>query len=161
MLSLPHLIRNSLCDFLTIWFICIFFKHTSQFFFCNCIQSLCCTDSCFLIQAQIQRTICFKRKTSFRIIDLHGRHSQVCQNKIKTACFLCNLINRTEILQTYRKKIFSKSLLFQSLFCLCSLFMIYICSINMALSLQALKHSLGMTSISQSCIKTNLPRLDL
>ena len=65
MIPPTDLIGNSFGEFLTIWFIRIFTEHSRKLLSGNSIQTLGCTDAGFLIQAQIQRSVCFKGETSF------------------------------------------------------------------------------------------------
>ena len=59
MISPADLIGNGFGEFLTVWFIGVFIKHSRKLFSGNGIQTLGCTDAGFLIQAQIQRSVCF------------------------------------------------------------------------------------------------------
>ena len=70
--ALTDLIGDGFGDLLTVRLIGIFIQHSGKFFSGNGIQTLGCTDAGFLIQAQIQRSVCFKRETSFGVINLHG-----------------------------------------------------------------------------------------
>ena len=72
MIASANLIGNGFGEFLSVWFIRIFTEHSRKLLSGNGIQTLGCTDAGFLIQAQIQRSVCFKRETSFGVINLHG-----------------------------------------------------------------------------------------
>ena len=72
MIASADLIGNGFGEFLTLWFIRIFTEQSRKLLSGNGIQTLGCTDAGFLIQAQIQRSVCFKRETSFGVINLHG-----------------------------------------------------------------------------------------
>ena len=118
-ISPADLVRNCFCNLLTIWLIGIFIKHSGKFISADRIKSLCRADSLFLIQSKIKRSVCAERKTTLRIVNLHGRYPKVCKNKIKSTGFFCNLIDRTEILKFNRQNVLSKALLCQTLTGLC------------------------------------------
>ena len=60
MISPADLIGNGFGEFPSVWFIGIFTEHSRELFSGNGIQTPGCTDAGFLIQAQIQRSVCFK-----------------------------------------------------------------------------------------------------
>ena len=125
------------------------------------LQPLCRTDPGFLIQAQIQRSVCFEGKTSLWIINLHGGHAEISKKEIKTSHFFGNLINGTEILKFNGQNILTEAKIFQSFLGLGCFLMVYVSGIHMPLSLQALKHGLCMTTVAKCGIKASLSWFDL
>ena len=69
--SFADLICDCLSNFLAVWLIRVLIQHSGKLIAANLVQSLGCTDSFFLIQAQIQRSVCTEGKTALRVIDLH------------------------------------------------------------------------------------------
>ena len=161
MISPADLIGNGFGEFLTVWFIGIFIEHSRKLFSGNGIQTPGCTDAGFLIQAQIQRSVCFKRETSFGVINLHGGNTEICKNKVKSSNLFGNLINGAEVLKLYCQQFFPESLLCQTFLCFGGFLRVYICCINMALAIQTLKHRFRMAAIAQCGIKSGFARLDI
>ena len=160
-MSFADLIGDRFCKFLTVRLIRIFIEHSRKLVPADRIQPLRRTDSCFLIQPQIKRSVHFKGKSTLRIVNLHRRNPKICQNKIKAAHFFCNLVNRTEILQMHGQYILAKSLLCQTFFRLCRFYRVDIGRMDVSLPLQLLEHSFCVTAIAKCGIKPGLSRLNL
>ena len=160
-MSFADLIGDRFCKFLTVRLIRIFIKHSGKLVTADRIQTLRRTDSCLLIQPQIKRSVHFKGKSALRIVDLHGRNAKICQNKIKSTHFFCNLIDRAEILQMDGQHVLAKSLLCQTFFRLCRFYRVDIGRMDVSLPLQLLEHGFRVTSVAECGIKTGLSRFDL
>ena len=152
-----HLLGNLLC----IRLIGILLKHTLQFIPGNAFQALRRADALLRIHAQIQRPFCFIRKTSVRIINLHGGNAQIRQYKIKFPRIPGHQIDICKVLQPDGKDILSITQLFQPFLCFCRLDRIHVQRVKMPLGLQAFQHLLCMASVAQRGIQPLLPRLDL
>ena len=155
------LVRDCFCQLLPVRLVGVLIEHPGKFLPRDRIQPLRRADPRLLIEPEIQRSIHLKREAALRIVDLHGRHAKIRQNKVEAADLFCDLIDRAEILKAHRQKILPESQILQTLFRLGGLLRVHIGRPDMSLSFQTFQHGTRVPAVAERRIKSLLSGLNL
>ena len=133
-IAFPDLVGDGFGQLLAVGLVRVLIEHTGQFIPGNGAKPLRRADAALLIQAKVQRAVHLEGKAPFRVVDLHGRYAQICQQKIKASHLSGNLINRAEVLEFDCQNILAEAQLFQPFFRLGGFLVVHVCGIDMPLS---------------------------